>query len=126
MTIKSKVILNDSVEYVLKIIKEFDIKEPINPKHMTEIMEFYDDKKLIGIVNYLSYPVLDYEKIFIRSIYYKDSKYIDKMIKLFIKKMKVKYNAIYTNIIQPKYNKNIIDTLLKNDFYGDEYFFLRY
>jgi hypothetical protein len=126
MRIKSKLITKTNPEYIAKIINHFNISKPINPNHMTELMEFYIDKELIGIVNYLSYPVLDYEKIFIRSIYYISSDYLDAMVKIFINKMKPRYNAIYTNVSSAMTDKNIINTLLQNDFYGNDILFLRY
>lgn len=124
--LKIKNIKNDSSLYTLKIMQTFDIKETLNTKYMTDIMEFYDNDNLIGIVNYLYYPVLNYEKLFIRSIYYTDIKYLDDIIKEFIKRMKKKYNSIFTNINQGKFDKYTIDALKNNNFNGDEYFFLTY
>jgi hypothetical protein len=124
--LKIKNIKNDSSLYTLKIMQTFDIKETLNTKYMTDIMEFYDNDNLIGIVNYLYYPVLNYEKLFIRSIYYTDIKYLDDIIKEFIKIMKKKYNSIFTNINQGKFDKYTINALKNNNFNGDEYFFLTY
>jgi hypothetical protein len=124
--LKIKNIKNDSSLYTLKIMQTFDIKETLNTKYMTDIMEFNDNDNLIGIVNYLYYPVLNYEKLFIRSIYYTDIKYLDNIIKEFIKIMKKKYNSIFTNINQGKFDKYTIDALKNNNFNGDEYFFLTY
>lgn len=72
------------------------------------------------------YPVLDYEKLYIRNIYFTNEQYLDNMIKIFITKMKKIYNSIFTNINHGNFDKETIKTLLSNNFYGDEYIFFKY
>lgn len=126
MKLKTKNIKNDSTSYILKLMQTFNIKETLNVKYITNLMEFYDNDILIGVINYMFYPVLDYEKLYIRNIYFTNEIYLDEMIKIFITKMKKIYNSIFTNINHGNFNKIIIQTLLNNNFYGDEYIFLKY
>ena len=126
MKLKIKNIKNDSAEYVLKLMQTFNIKDTLNTKHVTNIMEFYDDNKLIGIINYLYYVVLDYKKLYIRNIYYINEKYLDTMIKQFIIKSKKIYGSIFTNRNHGNFDKKVIETLLNNKFFGDDYIFLEY
>jgi hypothetical protein len=117
---------NKSIDYVLKIANVFNIQTTLNIKYFTNIIEFYENDELIGIINYHICPIMDKYKMFIRSIHYINVTYLDRMIKLFIKTMKEKYVAIFTNIINEQFNKEVIDTLLNNNFNGSEYISLDY
>jgi hypothetical protein len=53
MKLKVKNIKNDSSAYILKIMQTFNIKDTLNVKHLTNIMEFYYNDSLVGIINYM-------------------------------------------------------------------------
>ena len=117
---------NKNIDYVLKIANKFNIQTALNIKYYTNIIEFYENNELIGIINYHVCPIMDKYKMFIRSIHYLNITYLDQMIKLFIKTMKQNYVAIFTNIINEPFDKEVINILLNNNFSGSEYIFLDY
>ncbi len=126
MKLKNKNIKNDSSVYMLKLVQTFNIKETLNVKHLANIMEFYDGDKFIGIINYMFYQVLDFKKLYIRNIYFVNEKYLDSMIKIFVSKMKNIYNSIFTNVKHNNFDNKTIETLLNNNFQGDEYISFKY
>jgi hypothetical protein len=47
MKLKTKNIKNEGSAYILKLLQTFNIKETLNAKYITNIMEFYNNDELI-------------------------------------------------------------------------------
>ncbi len=128
MELEIKYICNVSHEYILNIIKRFNITTILNHEDNQSIIEFYDTNKIIiGFINYEEIPnnnVYNGNNLLIKSIYYLDDKYLDAMIKKLVKKTYRKFICIYININDKLLDENIIFALKKNNFKGNNTLFL--
>ncbi len=97
MTIETKIITNINFEYLLKLFTYFNVKFMLNCTDYTHIIEFYNNKKLVGFVSYI-YEMSKYIlKPFIKLLYYNDEEYLNeianKLIELKINNYKIKHIA---------------------------------
>ena len=125
MTIKIKENNNINFDYLLNISNIFKI-DNIDTRFYTQILEFYKNDKLIGIVNYCILASINKEKIYIRHIYYTKKKYLDLIIKEFCNYYNDKNKILMTNIKTNLLNNDIVTILQKNNFIGKEYLFYTY
>jgi len=104
----------------LELAKIFNI-EKIDIGYYDNILKFYDNDKIVGLVNYCLTPSMgtkDY--IFIRNLYYVNNEYLNSIVATLCNYSKRNNLIIMTSTDNKNFTKECIETFYNNNFKGDK------
>ena len=103
---------------MLKLARMFNI-EKIDLSYYKNILKFYDNEKLVGLVNYSITPSMKgKDKLFIRNLYYIDNIQINDIVLSLCNYCKNKNLIIMTTIDDNDFSKECITAFFNNNFKG--------
>ena len=120
MDFSVKKIHNANYKTLLKLAKIFNI-EKIDISYYDNILEIYDNDKIVGLINYCLTPSMgtkDY--IFIRNLYYVNNEYLNNIVVTLCNYSKNNKFIIMTPNDNKNFTKECIDTFYNNNFKGDK------
>lgn len=120
MDFSVKSIHNANYKTLLKLAKIFNI-EKIDIGYYDNILEIYENDKIVGLVNYCLTPSMKgKEKLFIRNLYYVDNKYLNDIVVSLCDYCKNKNLIIMTTTDnkEKKFTEECITTFYNNNFKG--------
>lgn len=129
MKIKKKIIKITKLKQIIDTTTKFNVtdkmsfpNELINMRDYDSMIEYYIDKKLIGVIFYYHIYFAYGSKILISKILFDKLEYVDSMIKIFIKIMN-KHIYLFMDIKNDEkklIDNNILQILLNNSFQHDD------
>lgn len=101
--------------------------DKINIEYFEHILEIYDDKKLIAMINYCFIPSMKGRmRLFMRNLYFLNKDNLDDIIKSLCNYCKKNNLSIKTTLYNDKFDEDCKKALYKNDFKGDEVLYYIY
>ena len=119
MRIKIKKTEKPNVDLLLNLFRKFEI-DNINISYFENLFEFYEDKNLIGFINYIILPAMKgFNRVYIRDLMCIDNNYIDKIIKTLCSYCKKNKLTIRTSVDTKTFSKDYEQILYNNGFTGN-------
>ena len=115
-----------NLDLLLKLSKVFNF-DKIETSYFEHILEFYDDKKLVAMINYCILPCMKGRyRLFIRNLYFLNKDNLDTIIKSLCKYCKTVNLAIKTTFDNDKFDDDCKKALYNNNFKGNEVLYYIY
>jgi hypothetical protein len=126
MTYIVKDIKKINLDLLLKLSQVFNFNK-IETNCYEHILEFYDDKKLIAMINYCILPCMKGRyRLFIRNLYFLNKENLDGIIKSLCNYCKTVNLAIKTTFDNEKFDNDCKKALYDNNFKGDKVLYYIY
>lgn len=120
MKIKIKEIAKPSFDELINMSRVLNFDEIVLEKY-NDILVVYQDKLLIGMINYCITPSMkNKDKLVIKNLYYLNVEYIDKIIKYLLHYCGKKNYSILVVQNQKELTVNYMEILQNNNFIGDK------
>jgi hypothetical protein len=108
------------LDLLLKLSSTFHF-DKIDVQHFEHILEIYDGKNIIAMINYCYIPSMKGRmRLFIRNLYYLNKDNLDNIIKSLCSYCKINNLSIKTTFYNNKFDEDCKKALYNNDFKGDE------
>lgn len=120
MKIKIKEITKPSFDELINMSRVLNFDEIVLEKY-NDILVVYQDKLLIGMINYCITPSMrNKDKLVIKNLYYLNVEYVDKIIKYLLRYCNKKNYSILIVQIQKELTDYYMEILQNNNFLGDK------
>ncbi len=115
-----------NLDLLLKLSKVFNF-DKIETSYFEHVLEFYEDKKLVAMINYCFIPSMKGRmRLFIRNLYFLNKNNLDNIIKSLCEYCKKNNLSIKTTLYNDKFDEDCKKALYNNNFKGDEVLYYIY
>lgn len=115
-----------NLDLLLKLSKVFNF-DKIETSYFEHVLEFYEDKKLVAMINYCFIPSMKGRmRLFIRNLYFLNKNNLDNIIKSLCEYCKNENLSIKTTLDNNKFDDDCKKALYNNNFKGNEVLYYIY